>query len=346
MDEARAYGLKPHVAGERHLRVPEAVVGETRMPLLAAGTPGKRIFVVLHGTRIPPPCDMLLDVSEKRTIVRKRFVVVNHDLRASRALDLDLAPSRDVRAEVVDVEPLRRLENALGLEKLKLAARHGILGRDDAPGRVFLNLRAAQIAASALVPRIVPFAVAKAVEDDRRVVRAPCSVRDEKRPSVAVQLAADLRAADPRRRREIPGVGRERVLPSVSEKHLQRVRSALQHARHGEVERRDTLVWLAGDRREDVVSGFLAVHVDLAPSRDGDGEHGLLRFCIKRKLLQQHRRGLRGIRRVAGNPLRRGQCRNGHVGGADKRSKDRNHFLSHLFILPPLKVLPRHARRH
>ena len=248
MDEAGADGLDAHIADERRLHVAESVVREARMPPLAAGTPRERVFVVLHRSRLAALLRQALDVPEQRPIARDGLVVVERHLRAGRADNLDLAPTGDVRAEVVKRFSVRRREHLLRLECLAFAARDGVVRAHDAPGNVLFHLRGTLVRPQPLPPCVVPLTVAEPVEDDWRVVGAPGAIRGEETGAVGHQFAADHRSVHPRRIHKAPDLLCERVLPSVAKQDFKRVHTLLQQLRHVEVKRRRAPVGLTRDR--------------------------------------------------------------------------------------------------
>ena len=173
MDETRLDGFEAHVAFKTHHGIAESVVGEARMPPLAAAPSRKRVFVVLHGTFLAPTIGVRLDVSKQRVPTCHRLVVVNDHLRAGLALNLYFAPSCDVCAEVIDIFAVRRLEDGFRIEDFALATRHGVLRAYDAPRRVLFNLGRAFVDTRSLHPRVVLLAVAQRVEHNRRIVCRP-----------------------------------------------------------------------------------------------------------------------------------------------------------------------------
>ena len=226
MDKPRLDGLETRLAADIHLHIPETVIGKARMPLFAALASGERVFIMLHGPLLASAGDMLFDMPQKRTTAVDGFIVVQFDNCTRLTFHLDLAPSGDVHAEIVDMDirSVRHLHNALRLKRLKDAARRCIFRTDKPPRRILFNRRRPLVDALPFAPRVIPFAVAQSVEDDRRIIRPPGAVRYEKHPPVTDELAADLGRTYPRRVRESPGIDRKRVLPPVAEKHFQRIR--------------------------------------------------------------------------------------------------------------------------
>ena len=184
---------------EFNLNVSESMVCESWMPLLAARAAGKNVLIVLHGALLPLPHYVLLYVPEEGIVAGDRFVVVQANLSTRLALDLDLAPSRDVRAEIVYVRIPRSLEHAFRLERFARAAWNRILRAYSRPRFKLLHSGGAPVFANAFLPGIVPLAVSQGVEHYRRIVCPPRSVCGKETLPVADKFAFDLRRTEPRR---------------------------------------------------------------------------------------------------------------------------------------------------